>query len=180
MVDALVFDQLEASVAMTSAEDFDAFYHGSRRRLLVQLYAACGDLGEAQDCLQDAYLRAWQRWPRLAGYDNPEAWVRTVAMRLAINRWHKARSTVRAWTRHGPDQPQAEPSPDSVALAASLRRLPWPQRQALVLHHIAGLPVVDIAAETGVPESTVKTRLARGRAALANQLFEEATGARRN
>jgi RNA polymerase sigma-70 factor, ECF subfamily len=162
---------------MAGEGDFDAFYEDSKRRLLVQLYAACGDLGEAQDCLQDAYVKAWQRWPRLATYDNPEAWVRTVAMRLAINRWHKARSAVRAWTRHGTGLHGPEPSPDSVALVAGLKRLPWPQRQALVLHHIAGLPVGEIAAETGVPESTVKTRLARGRAALASQLSEEAPGA---
>lgn len=175
VVEVLASDQVEATMA--GEGDFDAFYEGSNRRLLAQLYGACGDLGEAQDCLQDAYLRAWQRWSRLATYDNPEAWVRTVAMRLAINRWHKARSAVRAWTRHGPRLTGTEPRPDSVALVASLRRLPWPQRQAIVLHHIAGLPVGEIAAEIGVPESTVKTRLARGRAALASQLSEEATGA---
>lgn len=158
---------------MAGEEDFDAFYEDSKGRLLAQLYAFCGDLGDAHDCLQDAYLRAWQRWSRLTGYDNPEAWVRTVAMRLAINRWHKARAALRAWTRHGPGMGGTEPGPDSVALVASLRRLPWPQRQVLVLHHMAGLPVGQIAAELGVPEGTVKTRLARGRAALADQLFEE-------
>lgn len=161
---------------MAGEGDFDVFYASSNRRLLVQLYAACGDLGEAQDCLQEAFVRAWSRWSRLATYDNPEAWVRTVAMRLAINRWHKARSSVRAWSRHGPGQVGAEPSPDSVALVAGLRRLPWPQRQALVLHHIAGLSVAEIAAEIGVPENTIKTRLARGRVALAGQLSEEAAG----
>ncbi|MGH9126311.1 MAG: SigE family RNA polymerase sigma factor [Acidimicrobiales bacterium] len=152
---------------------FDEFYEGTKRKLLAQVYSACGDLGDAQDCLQDAYIRAWQRWTRINAYDNPEAWVRTVAMRLATNRWHKARSAVRAWTRNGPSRDGVEPSPDSVALVAGLRRLPWPQRQALVLHYIAGMPILEIAAETGVPESTVKTRLARGRLALAGQLSQE-------
>lgn len=156
---------------------FDDFYEETKRKLLLQLYATCGDLGEAQDCLQEAYVRAWQRWSRLSTYDNPEAWVRTVAMRLAINRWHKTRSALRAWVRHGAGPDGIEPSPDSVALVAGLRRLPWPQRQAVVLHHIAGVPVAAIAAEIGVPESTVKTRLARGRAALAGQLSEEESGA---
>ena len=159
---------------MAGEQDFDAFYEATKRRLLAQLYGACGDLGDAQDCLQDAYTRAWQRWSRVATYDNPEAWVRIVAMRLATNRWHKARTAVRAWTRHGPGPDGTEPTPDSVALVASLRRLPWPLRQAVVLHHIAGMSITEIATEIGVPQGTVKTRLARGRAALAGQLSEEA------
>jgi RNA polymerase sigma-70 factor, ECF subfamily len=152
---------------------FDDFYEETRRPLLAQLYAACGDLDEAQDCLQDAYIRAWQRWPRISSYDNPEAWVHTVAWRLAASRWHKTRSALRAWTRHGPERDATEPSPDSVALVACLQKLPWLQRQALVLHHVGGLPVDQIAVAIGVPGGTVKARLARGRAALAAQLAEE-------
>ena len=50
---------------------------------------------------------------------------------------------------------------------AALKQLPETQRQALVLHHIADLPVHEVARETGAPEGTVKARLSRGRAALA-------------
>jgi RNA polymerase sigma-70 factor (ECF subfamily) len=59
-----------------------------------------------------------------------------------------------------------------VALVAALRRLPEEQRRAIVLHHLADLPVAEVAAETGAPIGTVKARLSRGRAALALLLEE--------
>ena len=53
---------------------------------------------------------------------------------------------------------------------AALRRLPAAQREAIALHHLADLPVAEVAQTLGVPEGTVKARLSRGRAALAELL----------
>ena len=61
-------------------------------------------------------------------------------------------------------------TPDAVDLYRALRALPVGQRQVLVLHHLAGLPVAEVAAELGLPAGTVKARLSRGRAALARRL----------
>jgi RNA polymerase sigma-70 factor (ECF subfamily) len=63
-----------------------------------------------------------------------------------------------------------------VALVAALKKLPEAQRQAIVLHHIADLPVHQVAAEVGVPTGTIKARLSRGRTALAALLADEAPG----
>jgi RNA polymerase sigma-70 factor (ECF subfamily) len=60
-----------------------------------------------------------------------------------------------------------------VALLAALRRLAPPTREAVVLHHLADLPVGEVAATLGVPVGTVKARLARGRAALARFLADD-------
>jgi RNA polymerase sigma-70 factor (ECF subfamily) len=104
----------------------------------------------------------------------PEAWVRTTAYRLAVSRWRRTtlgrRPADRALT---PAAAAAPVSETHVALVAALRRLPEPQRRALVLHHVCDLPVQTVAAETGVPEGTVKARLARGRTALAALLSED-------
>jgi RNA polymerase sigma-70 factor (ECF subfamily) len=62
------------------------------------------------------------------------------------------------------------PSETTVALVAALRRLPEPQRRALVLHHLAELPVADVARIEHCPEGTIKARLSRGRATLAELL----------
>ena len=56
----------------------------------------------------------------------------------------------------------------------ALRRLPVAQRESIALHHLADLPVAEVALTLGVPEGTVKARLSRGRAALA-VLLSEAT-----
>jgi RNA polymerase sigma-70 factor (ECF subfamily) len=53
-----------------------------------------------------------------------------------------------------------------VALVAALKQLPEAQRRALVLHHLAGFSIADVAAAERCPEGTIKARLSRGRAAL--------------
>jgi RNA polymerase sigma-70 factor, ECF subfamily len=154
------------------AEGFDAFYLGTNRRVLHQMYAMTSNLADAQDLVQEAYARAWQRWSTVSVYDDPEAWVRTVAWRLAASRWRKAKNGVAALWRHGPPDDTPEPSIDNVALVQALRRIPEAQRRAIVLHHLSGLSVAEVAHETRSPVGTVKARLARGRAALAELLSD--------
>lgn len=155
---------------MAGGEGFDEFYRGSQHRVITFLFAMTGDLSEAQDIAQESYERAWRRWAYLAAYDDPEAWVRKVGYRLAIARWRKARSRLRAYLRHGPPAPPAPPDEDAAALVAALRLLPDEQRLAIALHHLLDLPVTEVARHTGAPENTVKTRLARGRRRLAELL----------
>lgn len=72
---------------------FDAFYAGSVGRLIGQLYAMIGDRAEAQDVVQEAFVRAWERRDALDKDGAPEAWVRTVAYRLAVSRWRRVRTS---------------------------------------------------------------------------------------
>ncbi|GAA4675622.1 SigE family RNA polymerase sigma factor [Nocardioides nanhaiensis] len=157
--------------------EFDDFYSGSFRRITHQVHAMIGDRDEAQECVQEAFVRAWAHRRKLDRAEHPEAWVRTTAYRLAVSRW---RRTVRG--RRPADRALAAPAatapPDEsrVALVAALRQLPEDQRRALVLHHLADLPVREVAAEVGAPEGTVKARLSRGRAALAALLTDQPEG----
>lgn len=157
---------------MRDTEAFDAFYTGSSRRVLHQMYAMTGNLADAQELVQEAYARAWQRWSAVSTYDDPQAWVRTVAWRLAASRWRKTRNGVAALLRHGPAPDTPEPSLDNVALVAALKQIPEAQRRTVVLHHLVGLSVAEVAHEMHVPEGTVKARLSRGRAALAQLLTD--------
>ncbi|MGZ5416067.1 MAG: RNA polymerase sigma factor [Nocardioides sp.] len=149
------------------AEEFDDFYAASFQRLVGQVHAMIGDRDEAQECVQEAFVRAWSHRKQLDKARAPEAWVRTTAYRLAVSRW---RRTVRS--RRDPDRalqdhaPSSGPTEDRVALIDALRQLPEAQRRALVLHHVFDLPVQAVAAEVGVPEGTIKARLSRGRTAL--------------
>ncbi|HEU4423640.1 MAG TPA: sigma-70 family RNA polymerase sigma factor [Pilimelia sp.] len=146
---------------------FDEFYTGTAARMITQIYLMVGDRAEAEDAVQEAYARAWQRWRRVGAYDDPAAWVRVVAYRIAVSSWRRARLRRAAQQRSGPADPVAELSPDTVALVAALRQISSSQRRAIVLHHLVGLTVREVAQETGASESAVKAQLSRGRQALA-------------
>jgi RNA polymerase sigma-70 factor (ECF subfamily) len=140
-------------------------------------YAVTGDLPDAQDVVQEAYTRAWRDWRKLQHHPAPEAWVRVVVARLAVDRHRREAGWWRAVTRSGPPPPSvAPPGDETVLLTTALRRLPGNQRQALALHYLFGLSIAEIAEEAGAPPGTVKSWLSRGRAALA-QLLTEETGA---
>jgi RNA polymerase sigma-70 factor (ECF subfamily) len=151
-------------------DGFAAFYAGSYRRLLGQLFAVTGDLAEAENLLQEAYARAFARWSRVGDYDLPEAWVRRVAINLAAMAERSLRRRARALLRLGPPPLVPELSPDLLDLRDALAALPLGQRQVIVLHHLVGLPVEEVARELRLAPGTVKSRLARGRAAMAGSL----------
>lgn len=158
-------------------QEFDDFYVASFRRVTGQVYAMIGDRDEAQECVQEAFARAWAHRRKLEKATYPEAWVRTTAYRIAVSRWRRTSRGRRPADRAvGP--PTQTPAVDEshVALVAALKQLPEAQRRALVLHHIADLPVQAVAAEVGAPEGTVKARLSRGRAALAALLADDPDG----
>jgi RNA polymerase sigma-70 factor (ECF subfamily) len=147
-------------------------YHASYRRLVTQLYAFTTDLTEAQDVVQDAFARALARPRGFTGIDNPEAWLRTVAVNLARSRWRRMLRRSHLLPQLGAPSAYADLPDDRLALMAALRQLPAIQREAIALHHLADLPVAEVALTLGVPEGTVKARLARGRTALAALLSE--------
>jgi RNA polymerase sigma-70 factor (ECF subfamily) len=67
----------------------------------------------------------------------------------------------------------ADLAPDRLDLLAALRQLPAAQREVIGLHHLADLPVAEVAETLGIPVGTVKARLSRGRAALAHLLEDQ-------
>jgi RNA polymerase sigma-70 factor, ECF subfamily len=154
------------------AEAFDAFYAASYSRLVGHVYAMCANYADAQDCVQEAFVRGWDRRRQLEQANSPEAWIRTVAWRLAVSRWRRARRALAPADRSLAAVPH-EPGVDHTALVTALKQLTAEQRRAIVLHHICDLSVAEVAAETGVPVGTVKARLSRGRAALALLLADE-------
>ena len=150
-----------------------AAYQAYYKRLVVLAYGLIGDLEEAQDLVQEAYARALARPGRFVRLDSQEAWLRTVVLNLVRNRWHR-RSVWERLLRSGrvggsPDSVPAH-TPDRLVLVQALQRLSRPLREAVVLHHLADLPVEEVAMALEVPVGTVKSRLSRGRAALADLL----------
>lgn len=161
---------------MPGADDLEELYDASYRRLVVQVYAICGDLAVAEDAVQDAFVTAVRNRSQLALLDNPEAWVRTVALNSVRHGWRHA-SVVRRYQARVPGPQQAvEVGPEHVAVVTALEQLDPDQREVVVLHHLADLPVRDVAAQLGIPEGTVKSRLSRARDRLAGLLDDDGDG----
>jgi RNA polymerase sigma-70 factor (ECF subfamily) len=98
--------------------------------------------------------------------------VRRVALNLATSGLRRARRQLVALARLGAATAEPTQATDRLAIQAGLRRLPLRHRQVLVLHYGADLPVEEVARQLRVPTGTVKSRLARARAALGVHLEE--------
>src|SRR5262245_23854264 len=150
-------------------QDFEELYQAHGRRLVVQLYAYTADLPLAQDLVQEAFCRALARWPRVSGYDDPIGWVRRVAWNLAVSHWRRAFR----WRGVAEDRlPQVVPGPEPnrVALLTALATLPVNQRRSVIMYYLGDLDIAAIAEVEQVSPNTIKQRLHRARAALADKL----------
>ncbi|MER7275282.1 RNA polymerase sigma factor [Dactylosporangium sp. NPDC000244] len=151
--------------------DIGEVYHACYGRLVVQLYAFTTDLQEAHDAVQEAFARAVARPRGFTGIDNPEAWLRTVAINVVRRRWRRRGVLDRVLLRERPLQQHADqPDATRTDLTDALDAIPRSYREVIVLHYYADLSVEEIAAALDVPTGTVKSRLSRGRAALAARL----------
>jgi RNA polymerase sigma factor (sigma-70 family) len=155
---------------MDAEPSLAAVFDASYQQLVAQLFAVSGSQQEAEDAVQEAFVKALGLGRRWAGVDNPEAWLRTAALNHLRNRWRHL-SVVRRLSAQVPGPRQVvELGPDHVALVEALRKLKPDLRQAVALHYVADLPVAAIAAELDIPVGTVKWRLSRARELLGAEL----------
>jgi len=143
-------------------------------RLVRAVALACGSLPEAEDAVQEALARAWDRAGKGQELDHLAGWVVTVALNLTRSGHRRLVRHRRAVTELGRraehDRPAEQPS--DLDLRAAVESLPRRQREAVVLHYYLGFDVASIAATLGVSGGTIKTALFRARAALAAALGE--------
>lgn len=165
-------------VHMGDAEAYSDLYERRYAVLVGQVFVVTTDRGEAEEAVQEAFGRLWSRWSRISRYESPEAWVRRVALNIAMKRWRRARRgdqlVQQSYAGTGLVSEGAT-SGGRLDLIAALRRLPASHRQALLLHYVVGLSVQEVADEMStrlapVRPGTVKSWLHRGRAELGNAL----------
>jgi RNA polymerase sigma-70 factor (ECF subfamily) len=146
-----------------SREDFDRLYRSEYPRVYRTLAAILGDSSEAEDCAQDAFVKAFQAWNRWRPDAPAEAWIHRIAVNRAISYRRSAtlRSVGELLRRLG--KPRGSADPASVAtqpdLLAALRSIPPKLAAAIVLRHYHGYNNREIAAALGVSERTIGTRL---------------------
>ena len=151
-----------------------ALYARTWPRLIGVLVSIGGSRADAEEVAQDAYVKLLGRWSSVRRYDDPEAWVRAVAVRTLISRLRRqlvaAKASAKLLGRTGEVR---EPDGEALDVAAALARITPAQRAVVVLHHVMDLPIEQIADELQLPPGTVKSRLARARLALAPLLAVE-------
>jgi RNA polymerase sigma-70 factor (ECF subfamily) len=153
-----------------------AFIATEYRKVVATVELVCGSLPTAEDAVQEAMARAWERGTRGEQIDRLPAWITTVALNLARSQMRRWKAERRARDRMGlpgivPDTPAA--SADAYAVREALRVLPRRQREVTVLRYYGGLDVEEIAQTLGISAGNVKAVLFRARQALATALRDD-------
>lgn len=164
--------------ALESAESHDerirTFVDGEYRQVVATVALVCGSVATAEDSVQEALARAWERTARGEEIERLPAWITTVALNLARSQMRRWRSERRARTRLGALRPEIHDvtgaSGEAYAVRQALLALPRRQREVTALRYYLGLDVREIAEQLGIAEGTVKAMLFRARQSLARTL----------
>ena len=155
---------------MTNEAAFSAYVAARRPQLFRTACLLCGDPHRAEDVVQDALVRLYGAWDRVARIDNIDGYVR----RIIVNADYSDRR--RPWRRERATEPRdvpldpGFPVEDADAIRAALRSLPPGQRRVIVLRHIWNLTIEETAAELRISTGTVKSQSADALAALRKAL----------
>jgi RNA polymerase sigma-70 factor (ECF subfamily) len=153
-------------------ETFDMFFARERDAVLGLAFALIGDRAVAEEVAQEAFLEAFRKWDRIAGYDEPGAWVRRVVANMSVSTFRRRRGELRMLTRlvAGQDRVVPELSPATLAFWQAVRALPKRQAQVTALFYLEDRPIADIALVLQMAEGTVKKHLHDGRKTLVKTL----------
>jgi RNA polymerase sigma-70 factor (ECF subfamily) len=175
----------EDIVARVRAGELDQFELLMRRhntRVFRAAHAIVRDAGEAEDVMQDAYVRAYEHLGQFEGRARFSTWLTRIAVHEALARvrrgkLHDSLDTVpegpsmSASSSSSPEQQASDVEMRSL-LEAAVGRLPEEFRSVFVLRAVEGMSGAEVAECLDIPEDTVKTRLHRARSRLQEILIE--------
>lgn len=152
---------------MTSSLEAAVFCDDIRGRLVQALTLYCGNRQVGEELAQEALARVWERWPKVAAMEAPEAWTFRVGMNLANSAFRRRMAERRALARSG--TAGGAPEPD-VASAAAVREavaaLPPRQRAVIIARYFLDHSVDETASLLGCAPGTVKATTSHALAAL--------------
>jgi RNA polymerase sigma-70 factor, ECF subfamily len=134
-----------------ATDDFEALWTAQYWSVTRTAYLITGDVEEAKDCAQEAFVRALQRWPKVRALDRPESWVHRVATNLAISTTRRRRPRGRTAA-----DPVLQPDPPDEDLRRALLSLTRDQRAVVALRFYLDWSVEDVAAALGKAPGTVR------------------------
>jgi RNA polymerase sigma-70 factor (ECF subfamily) len=163
-----VLRETEVVGAEVAAEprSFEEFFGSEHARLFGALCLVTGDRHEAEEIMQDAFLRLWERWDRISGLDDPSAYLFRTAMNVFRNRYRRAALAVRRTVSLAPVEDALATVEDRDVVVRALRDLAPNQRAAVVLTGYVGLTSEEAGRALGMRAGTVRTLATRARAAI--------------
>ena len=163
---------LSAVPEVVETPAFEEFFLAQHERLFQALYLLTGDRSEADDLAQEALLRAYERWDRVAAMDSPAGYVYRTALNLHRSQLRKLVVRARRVFADIPAEDLSGPVSASHDIRDALARLPRGQREALILVEWLGLGSEEAGRVLGIDASSVRGRLHRGRTSLRHELGE--------
>jgi RNA polymerase sigma-70 factor (ECF subfamily) len=146
------------------------FLANSYPRLVAAVALIAGNHAAAEDAVQEALARAWERGDRGEEFDSLPAWVTRVAINLTKSRLRRNKAEAKANSRMTAGRVEPGEPEDAIQLDRAIEALPRRQKESVVLHYYLGLDVKGVAESLGVSQGTVKTSLHRARQSIAAAL----------
>lgn len=153
-------------------EAFESIVLAKTEPMFRTALAILGSEADARDATQEAFIAAWRQFGRLRNVDRFDAWLGRILInecRMQLRHRRRVREVPMIESADPPTTRQPETSTD---FDQAFSRLSVDQRSILVLHHLHGYGVREIATWLGIPSGTVKWRLSRARKALAAELAD--------
>ena len=158
--------QAPASETLEAAPSFEAFYEAERRTLFRRLWLVTGNRAEAEELMQDAFLKVWERWDRVGAMDDPVGYLYRTAMNLFRKRYRRAVLAIRRSVGLTPSRDDFADADDRETVRRVLSALPPRQRAALVLTEMLGFSPDEAGRALGVQASTIRSLSHQGRASF--------------
>jgi RNA polymerase sigma-70 factor (ECF subfamily) len=163
-------EQTDRSDKSAMVEDltFPEFYRVEYSRVVRATVLAGADMESAQECAQEAFIRAYVRWDRLGSEPWAVGWVVTTSTNLSRRKFARAKSLQAA---NAVDPPENDLD-QALQIRDAIAALPRRQREAAVLFYLLDLPVEMVAAAMHCSRGSVKTHLHRARASMRRTLSD--------
>ena len=149
---------------------FEDFFRAQGPNLYARLCLITGNRAEAEELAQDAFLRVWERWDRVADMDAPVGYLYRTAMNLFRRRYRRALLAVRKTASVELRRDEFAAAEDRSEVAEALAELAPRQRAALVLTELIGFSSEEAASMLGIRAGTVRALATQGRAAMKRRM----------
>ena len=148
------------------ASTFEAFVDAETARFHGALRLLTRDRAEAEDLMQDAYLKVWERWHHVRSLDDPTGYLYRTAMNLHRKRLRRAGVAIRHTIRPRPPRDLLDEVESRDEVLRALATLTPRQRMSLVLTDLLDHSSEEAGRLMGISPTTVRVLASQGRAAL--------------